>query len=77
MVVPALTALLARATADLVLVRQLLRDEGPALRAVPGDQVDDGVVLGLVPQLALARILALLDVLPGRSLSAALAHFDS
>ena len=76
-IVPALTALLSCPTAYFVLTRQLLRDECPALRAIPRNQVDDGIVLRLVPELALARILAFLDVLPGGRLSTALTHLDS
>ena len=77
MVVPALAALLSRPTANFVLARQLLSDERPALRPIPRNQVDDGIVLWLVPELALARILALLNVLPGGGLRTALTHFDS
>ena len=76
MVVPALSALLSRPAAYLVLTGQLLSDERPPLGAVPSDQVDDGVVLRLVPQLALASIFSFLDVLPRGSLRTALAHLD-
>lgn len=44
-VVPSLSALLASAPADMVVVLELLGDEGPPLGAVPLDQTDDGIIL--------------------------------
>ena len=44
-VMPSFPALLSSAAADVVLVGQLLRDEGPSLGTVFGNQVNNGVIL--------------------------------
>ena len=76
MVVPSLPALFASATTDLVLVGQLLRNEGPTFGTIACNQIHDGIVLWLIPELALARVFAFLDVLASSGIGPRLAHFD-
>ena len=76
-IVPSLTALLTSPSANMVRIGKLLGDICPSFGAILFNQLDNGVILGLVPELTLARVLTLLNRSSGSSFSSALAHLDA
>jgi hypothetical protein len=49
MIVPPLPALLTSSTTNLVLVGKLLSNESPPFGSIPCNQINDGIIFGLIP----------------------------
>jgi hypothetical protein len=68
MIVPPFPALFTSPTTNFILVGQLLGNESPSFCAISCNQINDSIILRLVPKLTLTSVFAFFDVLTSRSL---------